>query len=394
MDLTEIYKKIEAIDASNEDKAQLKEQVYLYTQAKEALDDKRYEDCISILELLLKRMPDDINVKVILSVAYDSAGYPIKSIRLLEELCEAEPDDGEYSLALAKAYRHQGWMQKALNQFKITIELIPDNRIAWENLADCSIDTEDTHEAKMNCFGAIHLLKEYGIESIKLNVLAFSFTILEDNDMADRYLTKIINLIKNDKEHDQSYFEGAISDLIYEIDMAECYEFVPHIREMADSLSEISETLTKNIEIVEMNAEIAIIDETFPSVLCNIISVLKKNCDCEKCEREITSLECSILTDHDGYRPELIRLLKEHPKAYSLHNDFFDEVVSGVHREKLLNKKLMKMAADDLEPILIRADESEINPIVETYRRDGRKIGRNELCPCGSGKKHKKCCGA
>ena len=22
-----------------------------------------------------------------------------------------------------------------------------------------------------------------------------------------------------------------------------------------------------------------------------------------------------------------------------------------------------------------------------------RKIGRNELCPCGSGKKYKKCCG-
>ena len=25
--------------------------------------------------------------------------------------------------------------------------------------------------------------------------------------------------------------------------------------------------------------------------------------------------------------------------------------------------------------------------------RDGRKIGRNEECPCGSGKKFKKCCG-
>ena len=29
----------------------------------------------------------------------------------------------------------------------------------------------------------------------------------------------------------------------------------------------------------------------------------------------------------------------------------------------------------------------------ETYRREGRKIGRNEPCPCGSGKKYKKCCG-
>ena len=28
-----------------------------------------------------------------------------------------------------------------------------------------------------------------------------------------------------------------------------------------------------------------------------------------------------------------------------------------------------------------------------TFRRKGRKIGRNEPCPCGSGKKYKKCCG-
>jgi preprotein translocase subunit SecA len=30
----------------------------------------------------------------------------------------------------------------------------------------------------------------------------------------------------------------------------------------------------------------------------------------------------------------------------------------------------------------------------QTVRREGRKVGRNEPCPCGSGKKYKKCCGA
>jgi preprotein translocase subunit SecA len=31
---------------------------------------------------------------------------------------------------------------------------------------------------------------------------------------------------------------------------------------------------------------------------------------------------------------------------------------------------------------------------VKTITRDQPKVGRNELCPCGSGKKYKKCCGA
>ena len=28
-----------------------------------------------------------------------------------------------------------------------------------------------------------------------------------------------------------------------------------------------------------------------------------------------------------------------------------------------------------------------------TIVRDGKKVGRNDPCPCGSGKKYKKCCG-
>ena len=31
---------------------------------------------------------------------------------------------------------------------------------------------------------------------------------------------------------------------------------------------------------------------------------------------------------------------------------------------------------------------------VETVQRDQPKVGRNDDCPCGSGKKYKKCCGA
>lgn len=33
-------------------------------------------------------------------------------------------------------------------------------------------------------------------------------------------------------------------------------------------------------------------------------------------------------------------------------------------------------------------------PRPEPVRRAEPKVGRNEVCPCGSGKKFKKCCGA
>ncbi|HQP28913.1 MAG TPA: SEC-C metal-binding domain-containing protein, partial [Syntrophales bacterium] len=35
----------------------------------------------------------------------------------------------------------------------------------------------------------------------------------------------------------------------------------------------------------------------------------------------------------------------------------------------------------------------EDTPASQTVRREEKKIGRNDPCPCGSGKKYKKCCG-
>lgn len=34
------------------------------------------------------------------------------------------------------------------------------------------------------------------------------------------------------------------------------------------------------------------------------------------------------------------------------------------------------------------------HPKPQTVQRDSPKVGRNDPCPCGSGKKYKKCCGA
>ena len=39
------------------------------------------------------------------------------------------------------------------------------------------------------------------------------------------------------------------------------------------------------------------------------------------------------------------------------------------------------------------ADEEPLPPPVETIRAEKKSVGRNDPCPCGSGKKYKKCCG-
>lgn len=45
-----------------------------------------------------------------------------------------------------------------------------------------------------------------------------------------------------------------------------------------------------------------------------------------------------------------------------------------------------------LEEAAVEASAPVVVEKPRPYRRAGRKIGRNEKCPCGSGKKYKKCC--
>ena len=61
----------------------------------------------------------------------------------------------------------------------------------------------------------------------------------------------------------------------------------------------------------------------------------------------------------------------------------------GVNFQSLRQmKKWMKEHEAEL-----KAEQSAGMPKVETVVHDGPRIGRNDPCPCGSGKKYKKCCG-
>ena len=70
-------------------------------------------------------------------------------------------------------------------------------------------------------------------------------------------------------------------------------------------------------------------------------------------------------------------------------------------REGLLGRRTVGMVEHRGDEIVLEtgagAPEMETNldepATLQTYRREGRKIGRNEPCPCGSGKKYKHCHG-
>jgi preprotein translocase subunit SecA len=90
--------------------------------------------------------------------------------------------------------------------------------------------------------------------------------------------------------------------------------------------------------------------------------------------------------------------LREYQKeGYDLFLDLLERIDSETI-EKLFMLQLAK-EPPRLKPELsapkqfVLSRGSDQTPEVKTVKREGRKVGRNDPCPCGSGKKYKKCCG-
>jgi preprotein translocase subunit SecA len=111
-----------------------------------------------------------------------------------------------------------------------------------------------------------------------------------------------------------------------------------------------------------------------------------------------------------GQKDPLIEYQKE---GYEMFLDTLDEIKRGTVRNLFRFSLTGAQEGEERKPkpqrmVLTRGEIPEMMPQemamaaeagaggtgrVETVRRQGRKIGRNEPCPCGSGKKYKKCCG-
>ena len=118
--------------------------------------------------------------------------------------------------------------------------------------------------------------------------------------------------------------------------------------------------------------------------------------------------------DNKNYEKALKILNEAYNRSTLDESDDIVERLTGLHiaiKEKELEEYLKKKKSDEKRPI-VPEYSTLYQELLEKRRRittklerkniyknngqtivKGRKIGRNEPCPCGSGKKYKKCCG-
>jgi preprotein translocase subunit SecA len=89
--------------------------------------------------------------------------------------------------------------------------------------------------------------------------------------------------------------------------------------------------------------------------------------------------------------------LREYQKeGFALFGELMDrireETLSALFRVQLIRRRPEEIPKRKKKPFHLSHGDETDTPA--TVRREGKKVGRNAPCPCGSGKKYKKCCGA
>jgi len=104
-------------------------------------------------------------------------------------------------------------------------------------------------------------------------------------------------------------------------------------------------------------------------------------------EKAFPLIEDFIAHDYCGYVMDMDEMFYGFYKVMGREHPKMDEWKRGIEEQNLRMKKASNMSHNDLANQNVNVPRVKSEPVTVT------KIGRNDPCPCGSGKKHKKCCG-
>ena len=165
------------------------------------------------------------------------------------------------------------------------------------------------------------------------------------------------------------------------------YQFPAEVQEwMNDSILGIGDSLEELLKYKEQNH---IVSEEYIYLLIECCTIFEKD---EKIIQKL--IEELKMSSPDGKKTatQIEKNRKEYDDLFDLTDDFDLSEVFGIPDNLDLPDNL---AIPDNFNIPGAIDSDWLDGIIaqQPYIREQPKIGRNDPCPCGSGKKYKKCCG-
>ena len=377
-------------------------------QAIFASDDEQYAVATNIFCSILMRYPDLSSVKAEYGKSLVSEGKSGKAIKVFEELCKSDQQNIEYRILLANAYFVRGWNKKAISEFEQLLEMDCSNIEAWITLIGYYFQSGDFNRSKETCLKAIATLREKEIESISIYAFIAIHNINsdDDEDSAENYMRKIVALLNEsgskyrDEEEEFTIVMTILIACVMELGKK---ELISYLHDIMDLLPRVKEQFEEELEYTIFVDELESIEkEGFGDIFHDYIAHCYENCDCEDCREERIAIELNFIMDRGKYGSKILRLKKTHPNLYAVCDSFFDELLRTTNPDKMARDRVRKLhkTGFQLDPRPKKSNAfddfpnwEDVDPFSQPVKRDESIVGRNDPCPCGSGKKYKKCCG-
>lgn len=398
-----------------------------FTYARDALAEDDVETALRLLEEVASRVPSASFVQSLLSEAYLKNGNPGRAIKILKKLVRAHPRNAAFIGHLAHAYLSRGWHKKAIKAFWRAISLDEDNLSLWLGMSGAFADAGDVKEARDVLLEALRRGKNKDWDNIGLYFNLIHTDIILDNieDM-EEHLEELTRLAisQEDTRESVGWALAKLTQMMVHRGFTEVARSV--VRQAANLLPDdsniqsLKNDLDRSEELKEQLEELEEDDNVIQGIKALFwAELMPKAIFANSMQHEAMQFfaEFVIMEKHYLYINSIIYLKEHYPALYHTKAEFFETVKSRKARKKRLQQcrnklpmyknileRLPSFECPDEDSYFVEdsdfdedSDFSDWEDREETpqqpYVRETPKIGRNEPCPCGSGKKYKKCCG-
>jgi preprotein translocase subunit SecA len=392
-----------------------------FDKSKEALEEGDADQAIKLLERVNKIYPDLTVIKSLLGDAYLENENSVKAIQIFEELVWQEPQNAGYAGKLAHAYLNRGWHRKAVDKYLNALKLDKDNIGLWLGLVDCYMKAEDYAKVRETAMNALALgrTKDWDNSIFYLRLLELDI-IEEKPEELKKHLEEMKVLVLQDEERREivAWILGYISSVLSAKGHMEeallvintAHEMDPDNELVETGLAEIERESLLQSELDKLKNDKSIHNDLKEMLEFSLIGKCKEEY-CIDCELEEFAYEMHILEDIGMFKSSILKLRNKYPELYNIKEEFFYNILNPVRYRSMIYKYKKRMERyirtmpekffgdnseydDEYDKWDYEDDDyDEMEYKQEPYRRTEPKVGRNDPCPCGSGKKYKKCCG-
>lgn len=362
-----------------------------------------------------RKFPEERQFLYLQAIAQRQAGNTGKAVKSCEQLVKAEPGNRWFWRELAVSYMERGYTQKAFGAFEKAYELgCRDNDFILMYSLECNEYGEYNTGIKI-LFELVRSNKRWKREQMLEVVEAYAGLLAMNAKVKKSCFTDIMESLLQFIKTYSVYLEEYIQHLINCIGLfcvREGYE--PEEFRLVEQLisavekacrSEDSRRLAKELREYYMFTRIEIDERLAPEIGRYLETAFITESESLR-KYAITDTKLCMLEKRQELLPQFEILRQEYPEAYEAVREFAEQLKAG--------KNLAYLKANLLKQYISLSNYHEGGYYFEEYPqeqvrisgrvlhdgmsdtpyvRDSKKIGRNDPCPCGSGKKYKQCCG-